>query len=129
MNESKIVKQFDEGIIRFPQTEIQSKSLNWYEHPAFKGVYLKDLIPGTETGGQFSCHIVKIEKGCKVGSHSHDAQWELNESLQGNGTFILGDKEIHSGPEYSFVTPPGVEHSVIAGDEDLYVLAKMIPAL
>ncbi|MDE4908582.1 cupin domain-containing protein [Methanogenium marinum] len=129
MERTQIVKQFDEGTIISPQTEIQSGSLEWYEHPAFKGVYLKDLIPGSDTNGQFSCHIVRIEKGCEVGDHSHETQWEFNESLQGNGVFVLGGKRIPFGSNYSFVTPPGVEHTVIAEDEDLYILAKFIPAL
>lgn len=129
MKRNEIVKQFDEGVIISPEKEIQSGNLEWYQHPAFQGVFLKDLVAGSETGGQFSCHIVKVEKQCEVGSHLHDTQWEFNESLQGNGIFLLGGKEIHFGKDYSFITPPGIEHTVIAKDEDLYLLAKFIPAL
>jgi quercetin dioxygenase-like cupin family protein len=122
---------FDKGAIIFPEKEVDAKDLAWYEHPSFKGVYLKDLVRGSDTGGQFSCHIVRIEKGYEVGNHSHDIQWEFNEAIGGNGVFILGDKEIIFGPGYSFVTPPGIKHTLLTeGDnQDLYLLAKFIPAL
>jgi quercetin dioxygenase-like cupin family protein len=129
MKESRIVDLFDEAKIIYPEKEVDAKETAWYEHPAFKGVFLKDLIRGKDTGDQFSCHIVMIEKGCEVGSHSHNVQWEFNEAIDGKGVFILGDKEIRFNAGYSFVTPPGVEHTVIAEGKDLYILAKFVPAL
>lgn len=129
MEKNEITNLFNEAKIIYPEKEIDAKDATWYEHPDFKGVFLKDLVPGKDTGGQFSCHIVKIEKGYEVGNHSHNVQWEFNEAIDGNGIFILGDKEILFNAGYSFVTPPGVEHTVIAEGNDLYILAKFIPAL
>jgi len=129
MKKTGITDLFNEAKIIYPEKEIDAKEAAWYEHPAFKGVFLKDLVQGKDTEGQFSCHMVKIEKGCEVGSHSHDVQWEFNEAIDGTGVFILGDKEIRFISGYSFVTPPGVEHTVIAEGKDLYILAKFIPAL
>jgi quercetin dioxygenase-like cupin family protein len=129
MKETGVIDLFNEAKIIYPEKEVDAKEKTWYEHPAFKGVFLKDLVAGKETGGQFSCHIVKIEKWCEVGNHSHDVQWEFNEAIEGYGVFILGEKEIRFTPGYSFATPPGVAHTVVAEGQDLYLLAKFIPAL
>lgn len=129
MVETGITGLFEESKIIYPAREVDAKETKWYEHPAFKGVFLKDLVRRVDTGCQFSCHIVKIEKGCEVGSHSHEIQWEFNEAIEGNGIFILGDKEIPFTPGFSFVTPPGLEHTVMADGMDVYLLAKFVPAL
>lgn len=129
MKETGIIDLFNEAKIIYPEKEVDAEENSWYRHPAFKGVSLKDLVMGTDTEGLFSCHIVKIEKGCEVGNHSHNVQWEFNEAIGGNGIFVLGDKEILFSSGFSFVTPPGVKHTVIAEDDDLYLLAKFVPAL
>lgn len=76
-----------------------------------------------------SCHIVKINKGSVVGEHSHGTQWEFNEALEGNGSFVIQGKKYACKPGFSFATPPGITHIVSAPEEDLYMLAKFIPAL
>jgi quercetin dioxygenase-like cupin family protein len=127
--ESEVTSLFEESKIIYPGREEDAKETEWYEHPDFKGVFLKDLVKRADTGGQFSCHIVRIEKECEVGGHSHEVQWEFNEVIEGNGIFILGDKEIAFNPGFSFVTPPGVQHTVMADGTDLYLLAKFVPAI
>lgn len=123
------IELFNDAKIIYPEKEAEAKDAKWYEHPAFKGVFLKDLVTAEDTNGQFSCHIVKVNAGCEVGSHLHEFQWELNETIAGNGIFILGDKEVVFTAGYTFVTPPEVEHTVIAEGNDLYLLAKFVPAL
>lgn len=129
MGQDKVFETFNSGMIIFPSKNIDVSALPWYEHPAFKGVYLKDLVKGADTRGAFSCHIVKIKKGSEVGEHSHDKQWEFNEALEGNGTFMIHGKEFACKAGFSYATPPGISHIVSAPEEDLYILAKFIPAL
>ena len=129
MGQNKAFEMFNDGMVIFPGKSIDVSALPWIEHPAFKGVYLKNLVTGSETKGAFSCHMVKIKKGCEVGLHSHDTQWEFNEALEGSGTFVIQGKELACKPGFSYATPPGVSHIVSAQDEDLYILAKFIPAL
>lgn len=129
MSETGIVDLFDGAKIIYPEKEVEAKDAVWYRHPDYEGVFLKDLVQGKDTGGQFSCHVVKIEKECEVGCHSHDGRWEFNEAIEGDGVFIFGDKEVRFGPGYSFATPPGVSHTVVAEGRDLYILAKFVPAL
>ena len=89
MGQDNIFETFNNGLVIFPSKNIDVSALPWYEHPAFKGVYLKDLVRGDDTKGAFSCHVVKIKKGSEVGEHSHSSQWEFNEALEGNGTFVI----------------------------------------
>lgn len=130
MGQDNVVEWFDSGKVVFPRADVVDASkLPWYEHPAFKGVFLKDLVSAKDTRGTFSCHIVKISKCCKVGEHSHGSQWEFNEALQGRGTFTIQGKEYSCEPGFSFATPPGISHIVSAPLEDVYLLAKFVPAL
>jgi len=129
LGKSDVVDVFNEGKIIFPSDEIDAKKLKWYEHPESKGTFLKDLVPGKDTGGAFSCHIIRVNKGCEVGQHIHEDQWEFNEILDGNGIYIYENKEVRFGAGFSFATPPGVRHALIAEVEDLYLLAKFIPGL
>lgn len=112
-----------------PGKEIDAAKLPWYEHPAFKGVFLKDLLTGKETNGTFSCHVVRIKKAFEVGEHNHKAEWEFNEVLKGSGYMVIDGKKTACGPGCSYVTPPGMAHLVTSPDEDLYMLAKFVPAL
>jgi quercetin dioxygenase-like cupin family protein len=129
MGQNKTFELFNGGLIVFPSKNVDVSALPWYEHPAFKGVYLKDLVKGADTKGAFSCHIVKVKKGSEVGEHSHETQWEFNEALEGNGTFVIHGKEFSCKPGFAYATPPGISHIVSAPEEDLYILAKFIPAL
>lgn len=129
MGKDNVVELSANGKIIFPERYVDAAKSPWYEHPAFKGVFLKDFITAADTKGAFSCHVVKIMKGFQVGEHSHNTEWEFNESLSGRGSLILNGKEYRCEPGFSFATPPGVTHIVSAPDEDLYLLAKFIPAL
>jgi quercetin dioxygenase-like cupin family protein len=109
--------------------EIDASDLAWNEHPSFKGVYLKHLVKGEMTDNKFSAHLIKIEAGYEIGEHIHNGNWELHEPIEGNGKGYLGDKEIDYKLGVSVAIPEGVNHKVVAGDNDFYLLAKFVPAL
>ena len=125
----EIVKKVDERKIVYLEEEIYAQDLAWNAHPAFKGVSLKHLVKGESTNGKFSCHLVKVESGCEIGDHIHKDKWELHEIIDGIGKGILADKEITYELGVSVVIPERIKHKVIAGEEDLYLLAKFVPAL
>ena len=126
---SELIKKIEEGKIIHIGSELNVNSLPWNNHPTFKGVSLKHLVKGESTGGKFSCHLVKVESGCEIGEHIHEDKWELHEIISGKGKGILVDKEICYELGISVVIPEGVKHKVIADTEDMYLLAKFIPAL
>ena len=125
----EIIKGIEEGKVIYLEKEVEVKDLVWNLHPTFKGVSLKHLIKGEGTNGKFSCHLVKVESGCEIGEHIHQDKWELHEIIDGMGKGILADKEVCYELGVCTVIPEGVKHKVVAGDEDLYLLAKFIPAL
>ncbi len=127
---NEIVKKIDdEGKIVYLGNEIDVKNLVWNAHPTFRGVFLKHLVKGENTDGKFSCHLVKVKAGCEISEHVHENQWELHEVVDGTGRGVLANKEISYELGVSIVIPKGVKHKVIAGEEDLYLLAKFVPAL
>lgn len=101
----------------------------WLPRLQFKGVYIKHLITGEATQGQFSCHLVKVEAGGELGWHTHEGKWELHEVVGGCGTGFLAEQEIAYVPGTDVVVPPDVPHRILAGEEPLYILAKFVPAL
>jgi quercetin dioxygenase-like cupin family protein len=128
VSRKKIVELFDNGVVFLPGGGVDVAKLPWHEHPEFKGVYLKDLVKAEDTKGAFSCHIVKVEKGFEVGEHSHMSEWEFNEALDGAGSFVINGRAYACKPGFSYATPPGTPHMVSAPREDVYLLAKFIPA-
>ena len=102
----------------------------WYSHPAWNGVFLKDLVTAKETGGAFSYHLVRVSRNCEVADHDHETQWEWNVVLAGTGSFLLDGREVPVvGPGQTFVTPPRTHHTVSAGSDELSLLALFVPAL
>jgi quercetin dioxygenase-like cupin family protein len=102
----------------------------WYPHPDGNGVFLKDLVTGSETGGAFSYHLVRIEPLCEVADHIHETQWEWNAVLGGTGSFLVHGASVPVGrPGRTFVTPPRMPHGVRAGRVELSLLALFVPAL
>jgi quercetin dioxygenase-like cupin family protein len=129
MIHTDIARILDQGQVVFPDNKQDIDAKPWYTPPGWIGVSLKDIISGSETGGAFSYHLVRINKHCEVPSHSHDTQWELNVILNGNGSFILQEQEIPVTIGQTFATPPGVTHTVQAGNSDLVLSAVFVPAL
>lgn len=117
------------GKVYFPNKQISIESLPWNPHPKYKGVYLKNLISGKDTGSQLSCHIVKIEPNCMLDTHSHDGQIEIHEVVAGSGKFYLDGKEMDYSAGKISVIPANTPHKVIAGNDGLYLFAKFTPVL
>ncbi|WP_432737130.1 cupin domain-containing protein [Maridesulfovibrio sp. FT414] len=117
------------GCVKTIDGSINCSDLEWNPHPAFAGVYLKHLVSGKNTGGNLSCHMVRIDPGCTLESHTHNPQWELHEVIKGSGQVVLDGEESAYHPGRSAVIPCGKQHSVVAGDNGLVLLAKFFPAL
>jgi quercetin dioxygenase-like cupin family protein len=129
MKQKTITEIFEQGTVSLPDLEIEAVAKPWYSHPAWSGVFLKDLVTAKETGGKFSYHLIRVWKNKEVMDHDHETQWEWNQIISGKGVFVIGDKEVPLVPGQTFVTPPGVHHTVSADDEDLTLLALFSPAL
>jgi mannose-6-phosphate isomerase-like protein (cupin superfamily) len=124
-----VLSVFNEGEIFFRERKINAKDLEWNSHASFTGVYLKHLVKGVSTDGKFSSHIVRVNAGFEIGDHMHEDKWEMHEVISGSGKCIIDGKEIDYRPGISTVVPEGITHRVMAGNEDLYILAKFVPSL
>lgn len=107
---------------------IDMETFPWNNHPSFNGVALKHLITGKDTAGMFSCHVVRIQAGCEIGTHIHEGKWELHEVVKGEGHCLLNKDKVAYGEGIITVIPADLPHSVYA-DKELYLLAKFVPAL
>ena len=103
--------------------------LPWSPHPAFAGVFLKHLLKGADTGGLFSCHLVRVDPGHEIGEHLHEGKYELHEVVAGRGVCQTMDQELEYVPGVSALMPPDIKHRIVAGDEGVWLLAKFMPAL
>lgn len=115
--------------IMTPGGETDAAALPWNAHPAFPGVRLKHLVTGASTDGALSCHIVRLEPGCRLETHVHDGQWELHEVVSGSGSAGLPGGEAAYRPGVVAVIPKGAPHAVTAGPDGLCLFAKFFPAL
>ena len=84
----------ESGEIVFKDGNRKIGDFPWNEHPAFAGVSLKHLLTGNDTDGNFSCHLVRVAAGCKIGNHIHEGKWELHEVLCGQGICQIGSIRI-----------------------------------
>lgn len=62
-------------------------------------------------------------------SHDHETQWEWNVILKGTGSFVIQEKETQVTTGETYVTPPGISHTVKAGNSELVITAVFVPAL
>lgn len=123
------VEALTAGKINHLSKEVVADNVAWAAHPRFPGVFLKDIVPGTETGNGFSQHLVRVEAGCEIGRHAHAGKWELHNVVAGTGACVLGDRAIPYAAGVITVLPADVEHVVKAQGADLYLLATFVPAL
>ncbi len=129
MKTKNIAACINNGTITFTDKVIQVEAINWVAHPSFEGVYLKHLIRGADTEGQLSCHMVKIDPGCILETHTHAEQWELHEVIEGEGHCILDGGSLPYAAGRMMVIPRDTPHAVTAGENGLVLLAKFFPAL
>lgn len=127
---NKYVKPGEEGKVFIAGKIVDVADLPWHAHAKFSGVALKHLITGQDTEQKFSCHLVRVEKGCEIGTHIHEGKLELHEVITGKGTCLMWQQELAYHAGIAVLVPPDTPHRVIASkDEDLYIAAKFIPAL
>lgn len=120
---------FQEATIVTPTGERLAARQEWVQHPVFSGVWMKHLVTGKDTGGLLSCHLVRIEDGCEIGMHTHEASLELHEVLSGTGNCLMDGRETPYQPGVCLVIPVGERHAVTAKGCDLHLMAKFSPAL
>jgi quercetin dioxygenase-like cupin family protein len=129
METKEIATKLANGSITFENREDRVEDIPWNRHPKFKGVYLRHLVKGADTGGTLSCHVVRLDPGAILEDHIHESQWEVHEVVEGQGTFFLGSRETAYYPGRMAVIPRGAMHRVIAGTSGLVLLAKFSPPL
>jgi len=129
METREITASMANGSTTYMDRDDATGEIPWNQHPKFKGVYLKHIIKGTDTGGMLSCHMVRIDPNAILEEHVHEDQWELHEVIEGEGKFTLESKETPYHPGRMGIIPKGTKHKVIAGESGLVLLAKFFPAL
>ncbi|MBN2509680.1 MAG: hypothetical protein JXB03_05360 [Spirochaetales bacterium] len=121
--------RFEKGCVQIDGIRIDACTLDWNEHPSFKGVYLKHLITGSLTKGRFSSHLVRIDAGAEIGTHVHESQLELHEVIAGSGFCEIENTQADYMAGVCAIIEAAASHRVQAGNGGLYMLAKFIPAL
>jgi len=129
MKGKNIFEDFDCGKLFFKGNVEDISKLAWNKHAKFEGVELKHIITAKHTDGKFSCHLVKVAPGKKIGEHLHNGQIEIHEVVAGYGKCICAGEELEYVPGNIGFMPADVLHEVIAGPEGVYLLAKFFPAL
>lgn len=127
--EERIVEQFCTGKVACLTKTESIEKLAWNDHPSFPGVSLKHIVTGEDSNGQFSAHLVRVMAGCEIGRHTHPGKWELHEVISGKGYCELLEKKIDYNAGTVTVLPADMQHKVVADSENLYILAKFVPAL
>lgn len=124
--EKNMFNTFENGRMTANGESIDLGTLPWNPHQEFEGVYLKNVVTASQTKGAFSCHLVRIEPGKKIGMHSHPASIELHEVISGHGTCLTGQGDILYSPGSMAVLPMNSAHEVRAGELGLCLFAKFI---
>jgi quercetin dioxygenase-like cupin family protein len=89
METKTIATNIAKGTIHYSDRSENISDVEWAEHPKFKGVYLKHMIKGADTGDIFSSHLVKIDPNCCLDTHCHENELELHEVIEGDGSCQL----------------------------------------
>ena len=129
MKANIIASDIINGTIHFQDGDVEVSLMEWIAHPSFNGVYLKHIIQGSSTAGEFSAHLVKIEPNAALNFHAHDKQTELHQVIDGSGTCQMGSASFQYYPGKLCVIPKGEGHAVQADDSGLILLAEFFPAL
>jgi quercetin dioxygenase-like cupin family protein len=129
MTDKELFDKFDNGKYYTQGSKVELSGIKWNKHAKFEGVEMKNIITGSQTGGSFSYHLIKIEPGKSIGLHTHATQVETHEVVYGKGIGTIGGVKHEYVPGTLTLLPVGVEHSVDAGPDGLYLLAKFIPSL
>jgi quercetin dioxygenase-like cupin family protein len=129
MTSGKISERFENGSINSLLESKKTGMIEWNEHKAFKGVYLKHVITGADTNGDLSCHLVRVNPGCTLDTHVHEGKMEMHQVIEGSGLCVAGGREIKYIPGAITLIPADTAHKVTAGDEGIFMLAVFSRAL
>lgn len=121
-----LFQQFEHGTLVNAGQHTSVELLAWNKHKDFAGVSLKNVITAEHTAGLFTCHLVRIEPGCKIGLHAHPVSTEIHEVIRGNGVCLTDDGEIPYAPGTIAILKSAAPHEVQAGNEGLCLFAKFI---
>ena len=121
--------KFSQGLVSVLNTETSANDKCWNAHPAFAGVSLKHLVSARDTGGQFSCHLVRIEPGHAIGLHAHPQSQEAHMVMGGSGKCRISGTSHHYQPGTTCLIAAATEHEVLAAHDGLELLAVFSPAL
>jgi mannose-6-phosphate isomerase-like protein (cupin superfamily) len=69
-----------------------------------------EFLARTADTPRFNLSIIEIAVGRELDPHVHDAEDDAFYILEGEMTFIHGDKELAAAPGTFVLVPPGVEH-------------------
>lgn len=117
---------FDNGMLADSKKRIDLGSLEWNAHQQFAGVYLKNVVTADQTGGLFTCLLVRIEPGHAIGLHIHPSSVELHEVIKGDGVCHTEQGDIPYAPGTMAILPANAPHEVKAGGNGLFLFAKFI---
>lgn len=120
---------FNRGKLYINGECIDIDNLTWHEHPTDRGVFFKHIISGANTNKLLSYHLVKVNPDCEIDIHNHIGKTELHEIIGGCGHCMIGNEKIDYHKGVIGFIPEDKYHSVRAGKEELFILAKFFPAL
>ncbi|WP_051260986.1 cupin domain-containing protein [Desulfovibrio inopinatus] len=102
--------------------------LQWKPHPVFPGVMMKTLLSSEKTGGDLSCHLVKVAPESCLETHIHEQQQELHHVVAGSADAEVDGRHVRYTPGNLSVIATGTPHRVLAGTDGLLLLAIFTPA-
>ncbi len=126
---STLFAEFSQGLVSVQNGEASAGGKSWNAHPAFAGVSLKHLVSAGDTGGQFSCHLVRIEPGHAIGLHTHPQSQEVHMVMGASGKCRISGTSHKYQPGTTCLIAAATEHEVLAAHEGLELLAVFSPAL
>lgn len=121
-----LFQQFEDGTLAHAGQRTDIGLCAWNAHKDFPGVFLKNVVSTAQTAGLCTCHLVRIDPGCKIGMHAHPSSLELHEVMQGSGVCVTEEGEIPYAPGTLSILPCNAPHEVRAGKEGLRLFAKFI---
>lgn len=124
--QKRLFEKFENGVCVSRNGAVEIASLPWNAHKDFEGVYLKHCVSQDMTGGLFTCLLVRIEPGKKIGMHTHTDSIELHEVISGDGVCVTEFGDIAYEPGRMAVLPAASAHEVLAGENGLCLFAKFI---
>jgi quercetin dioxygenase-like cupin family protein len=99
------------------------RSEGWGSQDGSEVRWLLDADSGGTRGGAVG--LVDLEPGAAQEAHRHPGGTEASMILSGNGTFLLGDREIEGTEGSVLYVPAGTRHAIVAGDGPLTLLTVL----